>query len=205
MGGFGSGGHNKKHEQVEKKTSVRVDSFAVYNFLQYDKYIHYKEKVDIRSGGTVIRYYPQSREMEILENRAFYPLEVSRVKNIDGVSQRLYFYCPCCERRVRYLYRDSRKGTYQCRLCSGLNYRSQQVSGQEQLRMKMENIVEKKMGYYGWHYICDYIADLSIPPKPAYMRYEKYEKLVSELKKMQRDYRTACIKTFTGFCSKYGF
>ena len=29
--------------------------------------------------------------------------------------------------------------------------------------------------------------------------------LVSELKKMQRDYRTACIKTFTGFCSIYGF
>lgn len=77
---LGCGGHNKKHEQVEEKTSVRVDSFAVYNFLQYDKYIHYKEKVDIRSGGTVIRYYPQSREMEILENRAFYPLEVSMGK-----------------------------------------------------------------------------------------------------------------------------
>ena len=29
MGGFGSGGHNKKHEQVEEKTSVRVDSFEV--------------------------------------------------------------------------------------------------------------------------------------------------------------------------------
>ena len=51
MGGFGSGGHNKKHEQVEEKTSVRVDSFAVYNFLQYDKYIHYKEKVD-RNGDS---------------------------------------------------------------------------------------------------------------------------------------------------------
>ena len=204
MGGFGSGGHNKKHEQVEEKTSVRVDSFAGYNFLQYDKYIHYKEKVDIRSGGTVIRYYPQSREMEILENRAFYPLEVSRVKNIDGVSQRLYFYCPCCERRVRYLYRDSLEGTYQCRLCAGLNYRSQQVSGQERLLMKMENIVEKKLGCYGWYHTCKYICDLPIPPRPPYMRYAEYERLATELKGMQKTYLAACVRSLTTFQKKYG-
>lgn len=122
------------------------------------------------------------QRMDILENRAFYPLEVSRVKNIDGVSQRLYFYCPCCERRVRYLYRDSLEGTYQCRLCAGLNYRSQQVSGQERLRMKMENIVEKKLGCYGWYHTCKYICDLPIPPRPPYMRYEEYERLATDLK-----------------------
>lgn len=201
MGGYGSGGHNKKHGQVEQ--NMRVDSFAIYKFLQCDKYIHYKDQVDIYKGGTLVRYHPQSGEMEIRENRAFYPLEISRVKNIDGKSQRLYFYCPCCERRVRYLYRNSQDGTYGCRICAGLNYRSQQVSGQEQLRIKMENIVEKKLDCYNWYHICEYIAELPVPPKPPYMRYKEYEKLAAELKKLQKTYRTACLKAFAGLGNKY--
>lgn len=169
------------------------------NFLKYDKYIHYKEKLDVHSGGTIIRYYPQSREMEILENRAFYPMQVSRVTNIDGDSQRLYFHCPCCKKRVRYLYRDMRKGIYGCRLCVGLNYRIQQVSGQEWLRIKMEHMVEKKLKDREWYRKCSYIADLPVPSRPPYMRYKEYEKLVSELKKMQESYRIASMKTLSGF------
>ena len=132
MGGWGSGGHNKTHRQVEKQRLLRVDSFAVYDNLRYDKYICYKDKVDIRGGCTIIRYYPHSKEAEILENGAYYPLGLSRVTNIDGYTQRLYFLCPCCDRRVRYLYRN-RNGFYMCRKCAGLNYRSQQVSGMASL------------------------------------------------------------------------
>ena len=38
MGGWGSGGHNRTHRQVEKQRLLRVDSFAVYDNLRYDKY-----------------------------------------------------------------------------------------------------------------------------------------------------------------------
>ena len=101
MGGFGSGGQNKTHRQVEKQRAYRIDSFKIYDHLKHDKYIGYKDKVEVHGGGTTIRYYPQSKKVEIRENGSYYPLEFSRVTNIDGYSQRLYCFCPCGERRVR--------------------------------------------------------------------------------------------------------
>ena len=197
MGGWGSGGHNKTHRQVEKQRFLRVDSFAVYDNLRYDKYTCYKDKVDIRGGCTIIRYYPHSKEAEILENGAYYPLGLSRITNIDGRSQRLYFCCPYCERRVRYLYRN-RNGFYMCRKCTGLNYRSQQVSGMAEMRLKMERIVEQKLDGYGWYQDYDCIADVPAPPKPPYMRWEVYEALIAELKKLQSDYYTASYRQLAG-------
>lgn len=197
MGGVGSGGHNKTHKQVEKQRSCRVDSFAVYDNLRYDKYLSYKDKVDIRGGCTTIRYYTQSKKAEIQENGAYYPLGLSRVTNIDGSSQRLYFLCPCCERRVRYLYRN-KNGFYLCRKCAGLNYKSQQVSGMAEMRLKMEYIVEQKLGEYDWYKKYDCIADIPVPAKPPYMRWKEYEALVEKLKKLQSDYYIAVCKQLAG-------
>lgn len=196
MGGWGSGGHNKTHRQVEKQRLYRVDSFTVYDILTHDKYICYKDKADVHGGGTIVRYYPQSKKAEILENGNYYPLELSRVTNIDGYSQRLYFICPHCGQRVRYLYRNNDNGFYMCRKCGGLNYRSQQVSGMEELRLKMERIVEQKLGGYGWYQDYDCIADVPAPIKPPYMRWKEYETLTKELRRLQNDYCTISYQRF---------
>lgn len=193
MGGWGSGGHNKTHRQVEKQRLYRVDSFTVYDILTHDKYICYKDKTDVHGGGTIVRYYPQSKKAEILENGNYYPLKLSRVTNIDGDSQRLYFICPHCGQRVRYLYRKHDNGFYMCRKCAGLNYRSQQVSGMEEKRLRMERIVEKKLGGYGWYQDYDCIADMPVPTKPPYMRWKEYEALVKEFKRLQSEY---CIISY---------
>lgn len=198
MGGFGSGGYNKTHRQVEKQQAYRIDSFKIYDHLQHDKYIGYKDKAEVHGGGTIVRYYPQSKEAEIRENGDYYALGLSKVTNIDGYSQRLYFVCPHCGQRVRYLYRSNDNGFYMCRKCAGLNYRSQQVSGMSEMRLKMERIVEQKLECYDWYQDYDCIADVPAPAKPPYMRWNKYEALVAELKKLQSDYYTVYYKYLAG-------
>ena len=57
----------------------------------------------------------------------------------------------------------------------------------------MERIVEKKLGYTWWRkdYPDTPIQDLWHIPKPRYMRYEKYEKLLKEFRQLQKDYERA--------------
>lgn len=43
MGGYGSGGHNKTHRQLENLR--RIDSFSFYDYLKADKYLFCKETV----------------------------------------------------------------------------------------------------------------------------------------------------------------
>lgn len=71
-------------------------------------------------------------------------VEVERVFNnydeeLTPLGTRVYFICPACLRRVRYLYARRKDGPAVCRKCWRLNYRSQQAtkgSGMEVLRMK---------------------------------------------------------------------
>ena len=208
MGGLGSGGHNKTHDQIEKRRLFRVDSFAIHDILNHDKYICYKSKVDIHGGCTIIRYNTRSRTAEIQENGVYYPLELSVVKNIDGDSWRLYFLCPCCGQRIRYLYRNYENGRYICRKCAKLNYRSQQVSGMAEMQLKMERIVEK-LGDVTWYWDYDCIADVTPPSKPPYMRWKEYSNLVIKLRKLQADYyniiESNLLSTCLGkkFCERY--
>lgn len=128
---------------------------------------------------------------EIREGDSYTDLFLSSVPGIDGISERLYFHCPHCGRRVRYLY-DLHK-YYACRKCAKLNYYIQQKSGMDEMRLKMERIVEKKLGYTWWwrDYPDTPIQDLWHIPKPPYMRYEKYEKLLKEFRQLQKDYERA--------------
>lgn len=73
---------------------------------------------------------------------------------------------------------------------SYLNYASQQKSGMDEMRLKMERIVEKKLGYTHWwkDYPDTPIQDLWHIPKPPYMRWEKCERLLQEFRLLQKDY-----------------
>ncbi len=189
MGGYGSGGHNKTHRRLEN--FHRVDSFAFYGYLIGDKYLHYKTAVQYPLIRGDIIYYPQSKEAEIRAGGSYTELPLSRVPGIDGESVRMYFHCPYCGRRVRYLY-DYHKH-YACRECAKLNYSCQQKSGMDEMRLKMERIAEKKLGYTWWRkdYPDTCIQDLWYIPKPSYMRWEKYEKLMVEFRQLQKDYERA--------------
>jgi len=189
MGGYGSGGHNKTHRRLE--SFHRIDSFAFYDYLMGDKYLHYKTAVQYPLIRGDIIYYPQNKEVEIREGGSYTELPLSRVPGIDGKSVRMYFHCPFCGRRVRYLY-DFHKH-YACRECAKLNYSCQQKNGMEEIRLKMERIVEKELGYTWWWK--DHpdigIQDLWHVPKPRYMRWEKYERIMAKFRQLQKEYERA--------------
>lgn len=195
MGGYGSGGHNKTHRQLENFR--RIDSFNFYDYLMADKYLYCKETVKYPLFRGDIIYHVQSRTALIKafnvqsSEYGYADLPLSRVPGIDGKSVRMYFCCPYCGRRVRYLY-DYYKH-YACRNCAKLNYASQQKSGMDEMRLKMERIVEKELGYTWWwrDYPNTPIQDLWHIPKPRYMRYEKYERLLQEFRQLQKDYERA--------------
>lgn len=195
MGGYGSGGHNKTHSQL--KNFHRIDSFSFYDFLMADKYLYCKTTVQYPLNRGDIVYHVQSKTalIKVLGVQGsecrYVDLPLSRVPGIDGKSVRMYFHCPYCGRRVRYLY-DCHKH-YACRKCARLNYASQQKSGMDEMRLKMERIVEKELGYTWWYRDNPdtLIQDLWHVPKPPYMRWEKYDRLLQEFRRLQKDYERA--------------
>ncbi len=120
MGGYGSGGHNKTHKRLE--SFRRIDSFAFYDYLMADKYLDCKTTVQYPLTRGDIIYHVQSRTalikvLSIQDGEYRYvDLPLSRVPGIDGKLVRMYFHCPYCGRRVRYLY-DYYKH-YACRKCA---------------------------------------------------------------------------------------
>ena len=187
MGGYGSGGRNRTHKTVEDYK--KIDSFAFYHHLMGDKYLHCKNTVKYRdivyhvpSKTAVIKnYITRFKEYRYLD------LPLSRVPGIDGESVRMYFHCPYCGRRVRYLY-DFHKH-YVCRHCLKANYRIQQTNGMDKLRKQMENVLVKKLKYYWWREQPDLqIFELYSIPKPPYMRWEKYSQYLQEYRRLQQEY-----------------
>ena len=71
-----------------------------------------------------------------------------------------------------------------------------------EMRLKMERIVEQKLDGYGWYQDYGCIADVPAPVKPPYMRWSKYEALVTELKKLQKMYEVKAYESMVASLSK---
>lgn len=173
MGGWGSGGRNRTHGTVEDYD--RIDSFELG------------------------RYLDDADEPHEIYDPVFYGshrFDLHWVDGVDGSPSRMYFGCPRCKRRVRYLYR--RGDSYVCRRCLGANYASQQATkgSVEEVRRRMCVLVEKDLGYSWWRY--DHpdtrIEELDIIPKPRYMRWEKYSALMMRYRELQDEYWRAFFR-----------
>lgn len=173
MGGWGSGGHNRTHGTVEDHE--RLDSFELRPWLN------------------------DAEEPHEICDPVFYGshrFALHWVDGVDGSPSRLYFGCPRCKRRVRYLYR--RGGSYVCRRCLGANYASQQATkgSIEEVRRRMRDLVENDLGYTWWKR--DHpnagIEDLTNIPKPRYMRWAKYHALMMRYQGLQNEYRRAFFR-----------
>ena len=177
MGGYGSGGHNRTHGTVENYG--RIDSFELLRQINEAENPH--EIFDPVFCGS---------------NR----FRLHWVEGVDGCQSRLYFGCPQCRRRVRYLY--DRGGSYVCRHCLGGNYESQQMRRGtiEDIRRQMRKIVEDQLGYTWWRHenpgCC--INELEIIPKPRYMRWAKYSTLMMKYRELQDEYWRAFIRHYAG-------
>lgn len=92
-------------------------------------------------------------------------VHVERMRNNydreSTVGSRVYFLCPLCGSRVRYLYFRGWEKDPACRKCCGYNYQSQQTTkGMDMHRLHMEKAAEK-MGIYEY----DDLLELPIPIK----------------------------------------
>lgn len=193
MGGFGSGGRNKTHATVEDYN--RIDSFAFYSHLMGDEYIRYKDTVNYPSAiSPDIVVHVQERTMEIQTGTHYSPLRLSKVPGINGQGIRVYFECPHCGRRCRYLYK--KQGDSMCRKCLGANYQIQQRRGMRKLILQMKKIVETDLDYTHWRMDNpgSGIQDLYRIPKPPYMRYERYAELVTEYRRLQDQHTALTLK-----------
>lgn len=186
MGGRGSGGQNKCHVTVEDYD--RLDSFSFYRFLRSDKYLQYKDTVAYPGITKAIVYHAQTHTAEIFAGIHYRRLELSRVPGIDGKSSQLYFICPYCSTRVRYLYNANKR--YVCRHCLKANYRIQQTYGMDKLHQQMIRIVEHDLQYSYWRLEHPGVSveDLFLIPRPPYMRHEKYNRLIAHLRELQDEY-----------------
>lgn len=197
MGGIGSGGLNKTHKQEEKYRFCKIDSFAFSNYVKGDKYLYYKSEIKYPAAGEAIIYHVHTKTASIEYDGYRYPLELSRVANIDGRSIRVYFICPSCGKRVRYLYKKD--NGIRCRTCSELNYASQQKSGMEEVLHKMQDVVENKLQYSHWKLENPYSLHELYIPKPRYMRWRKYNELIREYKQLQEEYYGYELKMLSKF------
>lgn len=175
MGGWGSGGRNKTHGTVERYR--RIDSFDLLRHINEAENVH-----DIFDPV----FYGNNR------------FRLHWVEGVDGTNSRLYFGCPQCRRRVRYLY--VRGGGYVCRHCLKANYESQQIRPGtiEDVRRQMRKIVEDQLGYTWWKrdYPDHGINELENIPKPRFMRWEKYSALMTEYQELQDEYWRAFIRQY---------
>lgn len=199
MGGHGSGGKNKTHSTVEDYP--RLDSFALCSSLMGDKYLHCKEEVCYPSSRQPdVVYHVRTREYEILTSAYYSPLHLEKVPGVNGRGARVFFHCPHCGRRCRYLYKN--QCNYMCRNCLGANYKIQQRNGRKKMILRMKKIVEDHLDYKHWRMDNPgkSIHELRIIPRPRYMRFERYVELLEEYRQLQDDYEVWILRNCFQYC-----
>lgn len=190
MGGYGSGGHNKKRGKAENYP--RIDSFM---FGKIQKPL-YGAKI---SFGTTNNNIAAS----IFENGVRLSYSVSEdgehIKDVNdhiyfsycdnnyGGKPRIYFICPYCSGRVRMIY--LRNYHFMCRKCGNLNYNSQQTTKDEMMVFyKASKLLNNKLKHK------DDIAPADLTSlrvkKPKYMHYRTYYKHMKRYKQFVREYDT---------------
>ena len=170
-----SGGQNRSHEQAE--SFPRADSFELAKTGTWS---------GILCGGRFWETYKDGDCCELFPPHATEGVEIplSRKRNGYGGTQ-LFFLCPQCGQRVRFLYFMGRRG-FLCRKCAKLNYRSQQQT-------------RGGMVYYdaGMRYADRYLETWTcvrpdgfsfcewMPNRPRYMHRSTYQKHLVRLSKFQ--------------------
>lgn len=188
MGNFRSGEYNHTHGRYE--STYRVDSFylAKYIFTQNDMSYSWNRNGKPAASIGIIHNEDYKEfvfcytwnETEKIRNKIDYVL----VNNNYGGS-RIYFICPDCGKRVRFLCNNVK--CFNCRTCAGLNYEIQQVSDRDKIIIYIEKLLKalkvdtKNMDNFE-------MARYWVISKPRYMRKEKFENYKFQLLRYQKQF-----------------
>ena len=203
MGGFGSGGHNRRKYYVEGCRRIDIREMQRAGTLRVQGTVIYtiRWSRNGESTGSVGIYYSSGNSYVTAKYTVTYKDTGRQEDRNDiinlcfvstGYGKRAYFVCPICGKRIMVLFVFG--SDFKCRACGNLNYRSSQANRDytEVYNSKIEKILQKLKHPDKRDY------DVYFVEKPKRMREYTYESLVSQLRALQRK-RECC---FVMACSK---
>jgi len=186
MGGWGSGNTDYRFARcTTDKCKRRLDSFS------FTAHITEKAQIDISWGdGSNIGAIFFTDKLRIgytagIE-KVCTDIHFSSVANNFGGS-RLYFICPSCNRRSRFLHMHQKH--FKCRLCAGYGYKSQQFtkSSADVISHRLNAFI--KANFNDNDNLSSKTAYTSITPsRPKGMHRATYNRLLTRLQALQADY-----------------
>lgn len=116
-------------------------------------------------------------------------IDIKHQKTNYGVKK--FFECPICGRRRETLYRI--KDSYICRTCGNLKYRSNNryMSKMAKCEKHIFKVLRKLKCELSTKY---FFIENRYPPRPKYMKRDKYYKLIKELRHWQCERDMSVIK-----------
>lgn len=166
-----NGGWNRSHDTVER--TPRVDSFDLALTEVWGRLWWKGTEIPTYREWDSCTLFPGCKgEQEIM---------LDHKPNGYGSSQ-IFFLCPTCGVRVRFLYFNGKGQLFKCRRCSHLNYKSQQRTkgsddgydmGMKLAREKLR-VTDRPCGFDFMEYI---------PPRPWYMHMDTYRRYLKRFLK----------------------
>ena len=181
-----AGGWNKTHGQAEKFS--RIDSLELpmgkpwaTMYCGCDELGYQSVEVDAEAD---------TAHLYMLGWRKSATVKLSHKRNGYGGEQ-IFFLCPECGQRVRYLYLMGCR--FLCRKCAGLNYRSQQKTEDSMTDYyRGMAYAEKFLKLPPWQIDGFSFVDL-LPDRPRYMRKTTYRKHMKRFLKYRERYAQKLI------------
>ena len=176
MGWYLWGGWNKTHESTA--SAARIDSFAFRDKLLQRK----QDYLEIHAHNPKIA------------TERLYWTRVNNHYDTQGNKPRVYFICPECGRRVRFVYYKEKWGRLKCRECGKLNYPIQQVAKGTMRHAQQMRAALKKLKIVEIEKLSPMdLYDLYCVDRPRYMHRSTYQKYMRKYYKAREEYHDAYI------------
>lgn len=125
--------------------------------------------------------YQASHAVILRINDTPHTVLLSKTPNNYGGRNRIYFICPCCHTRIRMLYVTEK--VLFCRNCVRLSYPSQRCGNISKVFHQLTPLFRKLKANLDSEYMIRYL-----PPRPRYMRYTTYQKLIKQINELQNQH-----------------
>ncbi len=157
MGGFGSGGHNRKRAHIEGQPRLHARLLKQRNLLAegiracmswQDNWGRQTAAIEVIGGAqqVTLAYSVRSNDQSPWR-RVEEPVRILRMARPFGGEQ-VFIACPGCRRRVMSIALSG--GRFRCRTCHGLTYASSQ-EGSTDRAMRRANKLRRRLGCEpGW-------------------------------------------------------
>jgi hypothetical protein len=224
MGGYNSGGHNRKHVTVE--ASVKLDAAMLRRAGLMDATTpkgNYWTYSSNRGQHTCTVLVIAGYEASTLEVTIITPDKAEQRQRIRTNAtpcnfgrQRHWLHCPHCGRRVFKLYyyphTVNQAGQYvhyfACRHCLRLTYQARRERGFDLHQSRCFDAHDRMTDWARVHGVTSYKADRrqwEVPPeKPAGMRWRTYERIAGKWEKAAMQANTSFIEKTAALIERFG-